>query len=246
MLSTPKAAAASNLPALALRDLALGEGICPGQVTVTTERTTAPCDTGQGETIPVNTSIRLDDCELSGGGKLDGSLSILASQTLSDMNCDAGTAIDVSYTSTTTDLVYTAPSGARIELPQVTRTGSYTRLLDAPPSVLTLNSQGRIERYDAKGSAQSRTTFSGLQTLTLLGANGGFRVDGTLSLQDEIGARSSSATGVGLTRAEGCCYPTGGSLDISHSSGDDQRWSFGPSCGDVSVNGHKVTPGECF
>jgi hypothetical protein len=90
------------------------------------------------------------------------------------MNCDAGTAVDVSYTSTTTDLVYTAPSGARIELPQVTRTGSYTRLLDAPPSLLTISSQGRIERYDEKGAARSKITFSGEQTLSMLGPTEAF------------------------------------------------------------------------
>ena len=244
--SAPKAAATGSLPALALRDLALGEAVCPGQVTVTTERTTAPCDTGEGATVPLSNAIQLNGCELSGGGKLDGSLQIAAAQTLSDMNCDAATSIDVSYTSTTTGLVYTAPDGARIELPQVTRTGSYTRLLDAPPSLLTINSEGRIERYDAKGAAQSKTTFSGMQTLTVLGANGGFRVDGTLTLEDEIGDRSASVTSVGLTRAEGCCYPTSGSIDVAHSTGNEQRWSFGPGCGDVSVNGHKVTPDECF
>jgi hypothetical protein len=245
-LPTPKAANTSTLPALALRDLALGEGICPGQVTVTTERTTAPCDTGQGETVPVSNSVQLAGCELPGGGRLDGSVKIAASQTLSDMNCDAGTSIDVSYTSTTTDLVYTAPSGARIELPQVTRTGTFTRALDAPPSLLTINSQGRLERYDAKGAAQSKTTFSGMQTLTMLGANGGFRVDGTLTLQDELDARSANVTSIGLTRAEGCCYPTSGSIEVARSDGDDERWSFGPSCGDVSVNGHKVSPPQCF
>jgi len=246
LISPPKAASTSSLPALALRDLALGEGICPGQVTVTTERTTAPCDTGTGDTVPVSNAIQFNGCELTGGGKLDGSVRIAAAQTLSDMNCNASTSIDVSYTSTTTGLVYTAPSGARIELPEVTRTGSFTRLLDAPPSLLTINSQGRIERYDAKGDAQSKTTFSGMQTLTLTGGNGGFRVDGTLALQDELGDRSANATSVGLTRTEGCCYPTSGSLEFARSDGRTDHWSFGPACGQISVNGHEVAPRECF
>jgi hypothetical protein len=246
MIASPKAATTSPLPAQALRDLALGEGICPGQVTVTTERITAACDTGEGETTPVSNSIELQGCELSGGGQLDGSIRIAASQTLSDTNCDAGTSIEVSYTSTTTDLVYTAPSGARIELPQVTRTGSYTRPLDQPPSLLTINSQGRIERYDEKGAARSKTTFSGMQTLTMLGANGGFRVDGTIALQDELGSSNANVSSVGLTRTEGCCYPTSGSLEVAHSDGRTQRWSFGPACGDVSVNGHDVTLASCF
>src|SRR3954464_9481343 len=100
LISAPKAASTSSLPALALRDLALGEGICPGQVTVTTERATAPCGTGEGDTVPVSNAIQINACELTGGGQLDGSLKIAAAQTLSDMNCDASTSIDVSYTST--------------------------------------------------------------------------------------------------------------------------------------------------
>ena len=120
------------------------------------------------------------------------------------------------------------------------------RLLDEPPSLLTINSQGRIERYDEKGAAKSKTSFSGAQTLTMLGANGGFRVDGTLVLQDELGSGSANVTSVGLTRTEGCCYPTSGSLEVAHSDGRTQRWSFGPACGDVSVDGHAVTLAQCF
>jgi hypothetical protein len=241
-----KADGGSDLPALALRAIALGEGICPGQVTVTTERSPAPCATDDGDTIPVSTSVQLNGCALSGGGKLDGAYKIVVTQTASDKNCNAGTSIAASYTSTTTNLVYTAPSGARVELPEVTRTGSFTRTLDAPPSVFTVSSNGRLERYDETGAALSKTTFSGSQTLTLSGVTGGFQVDGELALEDTVGARSASVTAAGLSRAEGCCYPTNGSVAIVHSGGDDVNWSFGPSCGDVTVNGHKVKTDECF
>jgi hypothetical protein len=103
-----------------------------------------------------------------------------------------------------------------------------------------------MERYDAEGAAQSKTTFSGMQTLTLLGANGGFRVDGALTLQDELDDRSSNATSVGLTRTEACCYPTSGSIEVARTDGKTEHWSFGPGCGQLSVNGHEVTPAECF
>jgi hypothetical protein len=238
--------AGSDLPALALRSLALGESVCPGQVTLTAERIPAPCGSGEGDTIPASTSIQLNGCELSGGGKLDGALKITATQTPSDTKCDAGTSIAVSYTSTTTNLVYTAPSGARVELPEVTRTGSFTRKLDTPPAVLTINSQGRIERYDEQGAALSKTTFSGSQTLTLSGANGGFHVDGALTLEDAVAARTASVTSTDLSRAEGCCYPTSGSVAVVHADGTDTKWSFGPNCGDVMVNDHKVKTDECF
>jgi hypothetical protein len=241
-----KASLNNVLPATALRDLALGEGICPGQVTVTTERATAPCDIGGGGSVPVSTSIHFDGCRLSAGGQLDGSLSVEAAQKLSDSNCDAGTSIDVSYTSTTRNLVYTAPNGSRIELPQLTRTGSYTRSLGLPPTTLRVSSEGRIERYDEKGTALAKTNFTGAQMLTLLPEDGGFRVDGTLMLNDSVSERSSVGNSAGLTRTDGCCYPTAGSIDVARSDGEDESWSFGPSCGDISVNGHRVTPKECF
>ena len=48
LIPSPKAATTSPLPAQALRDLALGEGICPGQVTVTTEQAQATTTTTSG------------------------------------------------------------------------------------------------------------------------------------------------------------------------------------------------------
>ena len=241
-----QAGAGSDLPALTLRALALGESVCPGQVTLTSERSPAPCSTTDGDTIPVSTSILLNGCELSGGGKLDGAVQITATQTPSDMNCDAGTSIAVSYTSTTTNLVYTAPSGARVALPEVTRTGSFTRELDAPPAQLTIHSQGRIERYDAQGAAVSNTTFSGDQTLTMSGTTGGFQVDGALILEDSLADRSATVTSTDLSRAEGCCYPTSGSLVVVHGDGSETNWSFGPNCGDITVDGRDVETDECF
>jgi len=80
----------------------------------------------------------------------------------------------------------------------------------------------------------------------LLPANAGFRVDGTLMLDDSVTERSSTGNSTSLTRTEGCCYPTGGSIEVARSDGNDENWSFGPNCGDISVNGHRVTPKECF
>jgi hypothetical protein len=71
-------------------------------------------------------------------------------------------------------------------------------------------------------------------------------VDGTLTLQDDLGSGSANVTSVGLTRTEGCCYPASGSIEVAHSNGRNERWSFGPACGNVSVNGHDVALGSCF
>ncbi|HVZ34294.1 MAG TPA: hypothetical protein VG963_17825, partial [Polyangiaceae bacterium] len=205
VLSARLAAAKANtsdLPATALRNLALGQGVCPGQVTVTTQRTTLSCNVGGGTSVPISSSTQFTGCELADGGKLDGSVQVTASQTLSDTNCDAGTSLAVTYTSTTTNLVYTAADGSRIVVPMLTRTGSYTRPLGSAPATVSVTSQGQVERYDTKGNALSNTQLAGSQTLTLLPGNGGFSSDGSLMLNDSVGMRSSTATATGLTRTE--------------------------------------------
>jgi hypothetical protein len=240
------AANTNTLPATALRNLALGQGVCPGHVMVTTQSTTLACNVGGGTSVPTSTTTEFTGCELNDGGKLDGSVQVTASQTLSDSNCDAGTSLAVSYTSTTTNLVYTAPDGSRIAIPMLTRTGSYTRPLGSPPATVSVTSQGQIERLDAKGTALANTQLSGSQTLTLLPGTQGFSADGSLMLNDSVGMHLSTVTGTGLTRTESCCYPTAGSLDVARSGAADEIWTFGPNCGDVTVNGRRITPQACF
>jgi hypothetical protein len=249
VLSAQLAAAVGStksLPATTLRNLALGQGVCPGQVTVTAQRTTLACNVGGGTSVPTITSMQFTGCELGDGSQLDGSVQVTASPSLSDTNCDAGTSLAVSYTSTTTNLVYTAPDGSRIEVPMLTRTGSYTRPLGSPPSTVSVSSQGQIVRLDEKGTALANHQLTGSQTLMLLPGNAGFSSDGSLMLKDSVGMRSFTADATGLTRTESCCYPTAGKLEITNSGVANESWSFGPKCGDVFVNGRRITLQECF
>jgi hypothetical protein len=245
-LSRLKGTSSAELPGTLLRDLALGANDCPDHATVTMTTTTPACDSGAGALQPLSTTITFDGCELLDGSRLDGTMQIVATQSASDEACDDSTTIDVSYTSTTTQLVYTKPDGARVVMPLMTRTGSYTRPLHAPPAAITINVDGSVERYGADGSAISNDRVLGTQTLTLLGAETGFVSDGTLTLADSVKDRGASVTATALTRMEGCCYPLSGKLDVVRSGGDDSHWTFGPSCGDASVDGHDVTLDACL
>lgn len=239
----------SSWPAAAIRDIALGKNICPGQVTLTSERIDAPCPIGGeagADALPASTSIVFDGCVLPDGGRIDGAVQVDATHTFSDPACGSETVVDVSYTSTSTDLVYTAPGGERIALPSLRRSGSYRRPLAGRPSVLNISIEGTVERYDADGALLAMTTVTGTQTIVPNEADDGYRVDGTLTMQDMVDERTLNVSGVGVTRTDTCCHPTAGTIDVAPSEGEADTWSFGPNCGDVSRNGEAFPVGECF
>jgi hypothetical protein len=237
----------SLLPGEALRELGTGESLCPGQVTQTIESIDAVCDVGGEGTLPIRAEVVFDGCELVDGGILDGSILVEATQTFSDMLCDTNTVVEVDFSSTVTDLSYTSTTGVQLVLPSLTIIGSYTRTIGGPPSSMTASMDGRIERYSPDGDPIMLATVRGTQTLTpLLLANTGFSAEGTMTLQDTIGGRTIVASGTELTRSDGCCRPTSGTLQINGTGSSNALWSFGPECGDVSLNGNPVTVDECL
>jgi hypothetical protein len=229
----------------ALRDLAAGQDICPGHVTLSTTPGNELCSV-DGKPLPASTSIVFDDCQLVDRGHLAGSIQIDATQTPTDENCDTETVVDVRFTSTATNLTYTAPSGARVVLPVLTVTGSYARTLGSPPASLELTVDGTVERHDDSGAMVAQSTLSGTQTLVPLGAGNGYRLSGTLTMHDAIAGQTRTGSSTDLTRTDGCCYPTSGVIEVKRTSGDTDTWRFGPGCNDVSVNDERVTLDECL
>jgi hypothetical protein len=229
-----------------LRRLGSGENVCMGQAVVTTSEVATPCEVGSEASLPFSTSVSIDGCVLPSGGELDGSVQIDVERTLSDPTCGPGTSIDVSFTSTTTDLSYTALGGSRVVVPALTRTGSFSRVLGEAPSALAVSSSGSIQHYDDLGGIVGSHTVQGMQTLTFLPGNTGYTLDGVLTLADPISGQVATLTGTGVTRTEACCHPTGGVINVDRSAGDDAVWTFGPACGQVSRNGVAVTLSACF
>ena len=236
-------------PAASLFDLSRVESVCPDQVEVTSKKVDAPCSVeGQAGAIPAGATIDFNGCVLPGGGRLDGSIDIESSRTLSDENCDAETVVSVSYTSTSTDLSYTAPNGARVVAPSLSRSGSYTRLLMGAPSALSISTSGNLERYAKDGTLVAQAALTGTQGLVLTGSEetAGYRLDGALTLEDEINGQTLDVDGAGLTRTEACCHPTSGTITITGSGRNTDVWRFGPDCGELDLNGDTVSLSECF
>jgi hypothetical protein len=185
-------------------------------------------------------------CQISEDRVLDGTLQIEASQSASDADCDADTLLDVHYESTATDLSYTTPSGAQVVLRRLTLTGDYTRSLDALPSEVAVAIDGDVERHDESGAVVAQTTVSGTQTLVPLGSDRGYRLDGTLVMNDNVDGQSVTVSSSGLTRTDACCYPTGGTLEVQRADGDTARWSFGPACGELARDGESARTRDCY
>jgi hypothetical protein len=236
----------SATPGSTLRALASGESVCPGQVSVMTEPNSAPCSVGNEASLPAHTLIVFEDCEFSEQGKLDGALQIDASQTASDAECDADTVLDVHYSSMATDLSYTTPSGARVVLRRLTLTGDYARHLDALPAEVAVSVEGNLERYDEIGAMVLQATFSGSQSLVPLDAGQGYRLDGTLVMQDDADGQSVTVSSEGLTRTDACCHPTSGTLQVERAKDDSDRWTFGPGCGELARDGESARVRDCY
>ena len=245
-LTQEKSVAPGSLPGTALRRLATGENLCPDHSTITTTGGATPCELGGTQAIPVSRTVQLDGCVIPGGGQLDGTIQIDANLTLSDATCAEGTVIDVSLTSTTTGLSYTAPGGSRVVVPALTRTGSYSRVLGQQPTSVTFNVDGSIEHYDDAGRLVGNHTARGTQTLTFLGAGAGYSLDGALTLEDAVTGDMATLSGTGVTRTEDCCHPTSGLISIDRTPGDDATWSFGPTCGQVRRNEVDVELRDCY
>lgn len=236
----------SELPGATLRALASGEDLCPGQVTIAKTPGNAPCPASDREPVPASTSIQFADCTFADGGRLDGAVQIDTVHTASDTDCDAETRIDVSFTSAATDLAYTAASGARVVLPALTLTGSYTRAVEARPSLIEVGIEGQIERYAKDGEMLAQTSVSGKQTLTPLESGDGYRASGTLTMRDPIDDETVRVTSDGVNRPDSCCYPTSGSIELERSNGDLDVLRFGPKCNEVTLDSESITPGHCL
>lgn len=234
------------LPGATLRALASGQDICPGHVTVAKTPGKTPCLAADREPAPASTTIEFTDCESPDGTHLDGVVQIDTLHTASDTDCDADTRIDVTFTSTATNLAYTAENGIRVVLPTLTVTGSYTRGVDARPSLIEIGIEGQIERYAKDGSTLAQTSVSGKQTLTPLDSSDGYRASGSLTLHDSIDKETVRATSDGVNRPDGCCYPTSGSIELERSNGDLDVLRFGPECNAVTLDSESITLHDCL
>jgi hypothetical protein len=223
----------------AIRALARGETVCPGQVTVT-QKTSAPACTGAAANPRGGVTIVFTACQTPGGGKIDGTIDVSSTRSASDAICSSGTTITLSHTTTITNLSYTAPSGAKAVIPSQTDTGTNLYTFGQMPALITVSTMGQLQTYNASGTLTSDHNFNGMPRISFAGSQSGYTVDGVFNATDnKTAGRGLTLTLMGLERVNTCCRPIGGTIQVVQTSGSTatHTWSFGPSCGNVTVDG---------
>lgn len=234
-----------------IRALAQGQSVCPNQVTVTPRTAPDVCPAGGSATIRNGVTIAFNGCMLPDGGRVDGTYDVQATRTTSDPACGAGATISLSITTTVTNLSFVGAGGRKIVIPNETGTSSFSYVIGQAPQPTASTIEGRMQVFASDGSKLADNTFSGTSTTTPAQDRSSYSIDGTLTLQDQLAAGSTTTlTAAGLTRSSSCCRPIGGTLTLNRTGGANagtHTFSFGPSCGATTFDDKAVTlPNVCL
>jgi hypothetical protein len=230
----------------AIEALARGEQVCPGQVTVT-EKTSVKICASNAAAMRAGATITFNDCSV-GGATINGTIDIQGTATASGQTCDATTTINLSHTSTITNLSIKVADGRTLVIPNQTNTGTTTFTYGQSPTTTNITTDGELQIKDSSGTTQSDLTFMGDNNFTFAGSQS-YTVDGTTTVHEKNGSASATITRQGLVRSGGCCRPTGGSITVDRTGGSfpgQANWQFGPSCGQVQRNSTTAQMPTCM
>ena len=232
--------------AAAIKALARGEQVCPGQVTVAEKTSAVVCATNAAA-ARAGATITFNNCNAN-GGVINGSIDITGTATASDQTCGGTTTIMVSHTSTFTNLSFATTDGRKIVIPNGTNTGMTDFTFGANPTMTTISSNGELQLFDTSGTMAADLTFMGDNTFSFSGTTS-YSVSGATTVSEKNGNASATLTKTNLTRSGGCCRPTSGSINVNRTGGiapGTADWSFGPSCGQVERNGTTAQMPACL
>ena len=216
--------------------LARGESVCPGQVTITPKTATPACAGGNATEERNGVTLVFNDCVVS-GATINGTFDVLSNRAASEQTCSATTTITLGHTTTITNLSISDAEG-KILIPSQTDMGMTSYTFGQTPTTTTFNITGEMQTFSATGTMIADLTYTGMDTVTFSGGSS-YSVDGTTTVQEKNGPASATITEQGVTRSNGCCRPTGGSVVINRTGGPHPgtaTWTFGPSCGTVMRN----------
>jgi hypothetical protein len=232
--------------AAAIKALARGQQICPGQATVT-EKTSASICAANAAALRAGVTIQFNNCAVS-GATINGTVDVTGTATASDSSCGGATSVNLNWTSTLTNLTLTGSDGRKLVIPNQTNTGMASFTYGQAPAMMTIQSNGELQLFDASGTMISDHTYMGDNTFTFSGTSS-YSVTGTTNVQEKNGGATATISRQGLTRSGACCRPTGGSITVDRMNGlypGQADWTFGPSCGQVSRNGTSATMPACM
>jgi hypothetical protein len=104
--------------------------------------------------------------------------------------------------------------------------------------------------FNANGNLLADHNFTGTHTYKFAGSRAAYTVDGMTTVTDNrVSGVMTVMTGMGVTRTEGCCRPTGGTLTTVRTGGafpGTRTWVFSSTCGTAKLNGNNVTLPACI
>jgi hypothetical protein len=227
----------------AIRNIALGGSVCPGQVTVTHQPGTNVCGfTGGG------LNIVFSGCQLSAGGTVDGTVNVQLDLSTVGTSCSSPAMVSVGYTSTITNLTYSGTGGGKLVIPNQKDTATFQVAPGQAPATISMTSTGEIQRTGSDGTSND-LTFMGNRTFSSISIkNETYTLDGAINVTDKAGG-TATMTGMGLQIEKSCCKPMGGSLQISRTGGShdgSHSWTFSSTCGSATLDGKSVTLPACL
>jgi hypothetical protein len=226
----------------AIRNIALGGSVCPGQVTVTHQPGTNVCGFTGG-----TLNIVFNGCQLSAGGTVDGTVNVQLDLSTPG-SCSSPAMVTVAYTSTITNLAYTGTGGAKIVIPNQKDTATFTAAPGQAPTSIAMTSTGELQRTGTDGTSFD-LTYTGMRTFSSISiANQSYTLDGAINVTDKAGG-TGTMTGTGVQIEKTCCKPIGGTLAISRTGGShagSRSWAFSSTCGTATLDGKSVTLPACL
>jgi hypothetical protein len=233
-----------------LRALARGETVCgDNQVSITPMISPDACATDGTGMSRSGVSVAFNGCELSNGSRLDGTIDVQGTRTLSDPACGPGTMVTFTAMTTITNLSRTTPSGMKIVMPSSNGTTTTNYIAGELPSSVAMTMNGNLQLVGPAGATSADRSFTGDVTLVPSADRTSYTTDGTITLQDAADSTSTTLTAQGLNRSASCCRPTGGTLTINRTAGANSgthNWMFGPSCGAMMFDGAAITAPACL
>jgi hypothetical protein len=243
-LTAPGTTTVRGAVAEAIRNIALGGSVCPGQVTVTHTPGTNVCGFTGG-----TLNIVFNGCQLSAGGTVDGTVNVQLDMTASATDCSAAsTTVSIAYTSTVTNLSYAGTGGAKIVIPSEKDTSTFSVTPGQKPTSIAMMSTGEIQRTASDGSSYD-LSFTGMRTFSSISiGHETYTLDGAINVTDKAGG-TATITGTGLQIEKSCCKPIGGTLATSRTGGGhagSHSIAFSSSCGTATLDGKSVTLPACL
>ena len=117
------------------------------------------------------------------------------------------------------------------------------------PSSVAITMNGTLQLVGPAGETSADRSFTGDISFVPSADRDSYTTDGTIMLQDTADSTSTTLTAQGLNRSAACCRPTGGTLTIDRTTGNNagtHTWTFGPSCGAMMFDGASISAPVCL